>query len=772
MKEDLFDFSDKHEPRKEEHPGERIAWLRTELGRHNRLYYENATPEISDAQYDKLFRELEELEKEYPELDDPDSPTHRVGGAPLEGFNQIRHGVPMLSIDDIFEQKNELIPDLELIDFYRKLCKTLSMPDVGVTVEPKIDGVAVTLMYQDGKLKYAATRGDGVVGDDITANVKTIRSIPLKLAAGSPRVLEVRGEIFMPNTAFAKLNEERDQDGQPAFANPRNATAGTLKLLDSRQVAARPLTFLAHGIGAYDGPEMTDVGQFWNILEKSDIPANNPVIYADSLEEVQAAVRRIDSLRKELDYGTDGAVIKVRDFATRERLGYTARAPRWAAAYKFPPEQKETKLKTITIQVGRTGVLTPVAELEPVLLSGTTVSRATLHNQDEISRKDVRIGDTVLVEKAGEIIPAVIKVNLGLRPANALPYNLFDAVKGCCPACREPISQQEGMVAWRCTNFTCPAQAVSRITYFCSRGALDIDSIGSSVAEALVSHGLAHSPLDLFRLDAEELAPLNLGTPEEPRRYGEKNAAKAIEALNAAKDLPLERWIISFGIPQIGEVVAKVLADTHPDLKALPQSQFLKDIILLDSLTNQALKNNPNNRENKAIIKAHPEQALSIQAAFDDTIRAIDSIASGYLKRGYIRELKNKQRHVPAYGSEIGVVAARAILDFFSSHAGEELMASLEELGIDPKSQSYREDLTSSDNGPLGGKTFVITGTLSQPRSHFEQLIEDNGGKCIAAISKSTGFLVAGEGGGSKRDKAVKLGVPVITEEELLHMIS
>lgn len=749
---------------------ERVLELRREVERHNRLYYEDAAPEVSDAQYDALFKELEELERVHPELDDANSPTHRVGGAPLEGFKQVRHEVPMLSIDDVFEQKEEPF-DQELVDFYNRLCRSSGVEGVAVTVEPKIDGVAVTLMYRNGVLQYAATRGDGVVGDEITANVRTIKRVPLILPAGAPKVVEVRGEVFMPNTAFARLNEERDQEGLPAFANPRNATAGTLKLLDSRQVAARPLAFLAHGIGAYEGDEIKDVEEFWAVLKRCGIPVNEPVYYCTGLEEVRAAVGKISRLRKELDYGTDGAVIKVQDFALRDALGATARAPRWAAAYKFPPEQKTTRLKAITVQVGRTGVLTPVAELEPVLLSGTTVSRATLHNQDEISRKDVRIGDMVVVEKAGEIIPAVIKVDVSVRPPSAVPYNLYDAVKGCCPACGEPILKQEGMVAWRCVNFTCPAQAVSRITYFCSRAALDIESIGSSVAEALVAKGLAHSPLDLFRLGMEELGGLNLGTEEEPRRYGEKNAAKALEALEAAKELPMERWLVSFGIQQVGEVVAKLLADTHRDLDELAQSSYLKDLVLIDELTAKAAEGNPNGRENKAMLKAHPEREAGFRAAFEGLTGRVETIASGYLKRGYVRELKTKQRGVPAYGSEIGVAAARAVLDFFSSHAGREVLERLHELGIYPVSQSYREDLTSGPSGPLGGKSFVITGTLSRPRADIERLIEENGGRNVAAISKTTGYLLAGNGGGSKRDKATKLGIPVITEQELLDMM-
>lgn len=769
MEEDLFSLADRNQAQTEEETvRNRADALRSELRRHNQLYYEQAEPEISDAEYDALFLELEKLEQAHPELAVPDSPTRRVGGAPLQGFNQIRHAVPMLSIDDIFEQRDSLIPDQELVEFYNKLARTLGTDTVPVSVESKIDGVALSIMYRNGKLSYAATRGDGDVGDDVTANVRTIRSVPLTLPSGAPPVLEVRGEVFMPNEAFAKLNEERDAEGLPAFANPRNATAGTLKQLDPKQVAARPLAFLAHGLGAYEGPEIKDVKDFWDMLNHCGIPCNAPVYYTDTLETTRQAVRDIDRLRHTLPYGTDGAVIKIRSMATREALGATARAPRWAAAYKFPPEQKETTLLNIVVQVGRTGVLTPVAELKPVLLSGSTVARATLHNQDEIDRKDVRIGDTVLVEKAGEIIPAILKVNLSRRPEGTVPYNLLEATGGLCPACGNPIMREEGKVAWRCTNFTCPAQAVTGITHFCSRAALDVESIGSSVAEALRNSGLATSALDLFFLKVDQLAALNLGTPEEPRRYGEKNARKALDALQNARELPLERWLIAFGIPQVGEVVAKALADTHPDLDHVADSPYIRDIIRLDELGEQAAMANPKSHKNRKAVKEGMVTAEAAQERHKELTDEIDRLTAPYLETGYLRKNTAKL----SYGSEIGAAAARSLHSFFTSAAGRHTLEVLHGLGINPRSQSYRVNLLETPAGVLSGKTFVITGTLSQPRDHFEQLIAEHGGKATGAISKSTSYLLAGSGGGSKRDKALKLGVPVITEEEFNKLVA
>ncbi len=708
-------------------PHDRIRDLRIQLDRHNRLYYSQAEPEISDAEYDRLFRELESLEAKHPEFHDPNSPTLRVGGAPIDGFQQIRHAVPMLSIDDVFELSAEGVekakatcPEQELIDFYRRLQKNLKRDDVPVTIEPKIDGVAVSLLYRDGKLAYAATRGDGQTGDDVTHNVRTIRSIPLKLPAPHPSLLEVRGEIFMPNEAFAALNNERDEAGLPTFANPRNAAAGTLKQLDPKIVAKRPLAFLAHGLGAYEGPPLETEHQFHDLLETLGIPQNQPILNANHLGEVLDAVARINRERHALDYGTDGAVIKVLDRAEREQLGFTSRAPRWAAAYKFLPEQKETTLNNIIIQVGRTGVLTPVAELTPVLISGSTVSRATLHNQDEIDRKDIRLGATVLVEKAGEIIPAIVKV---IRHAEgAVPYSLYDSVHGKCPSCGGPISQEEGFVAWRCTNFQCPAQAVTHIKHFASRKALDLEGLGEIVAEALVRHGHCQTPLDLFRLDEETLADLNLGTEESPRRFGEKNAAKVLAALEAAKSKPLHRWLYAMGIRQLGESAAKELSRLHRTLGEIPDSPILAELL----------------RDTRPTAKKQNEFLAKYSITGD-----------------------------------VGPAVAETIVTFFKSEAGQHALARFRELGIDPVSDNYLPITAEADGSalPLAGKTFVITGTLSIDRDAMKELIESKGGKVSGSVSAKTSYVLAGEGGGSKRDKAEKLGVPILDEATLASMI-
>ena len=535
-----------------------------------------------------------------------------------------------------------------------------------------------------------------------------------------PSLLEVRGEIFMPNAAFAAMNDERDEQGLPTFANPRNATAGTLKQLDPKIVAKRPLAFLAHGLGAYDGPPLETEHDFHGLLDSLGIPRNQPVIDAQNLDETLAAVAEINRHRHELDYGTDGAVIKVLDRAAREKLGFTSRAPRWAAAYKFLPEQKETLLKDITIQVGRTGVLTPVAELEPVLISGSTVSRATLHNQDEIDRKHIHIGATVLVEKAGEIIPAIVKVT---KPVpGAKPFSIHRHVHGQCPSCGGPISQEEGFVAWRCTNFQCPAQAVTRISHFASRKALDIEGLGETVADALVRHGICKTPLDLFDLTEPILADLNLGTEDAPRRFGGKNAAKVLAALDAAKSKPLHRWLFAMGIRQVGEAAARELSRLHRNLTETASSPVLAELL----------------RDTRA-----------------DAKKKNDLLA----------------RH--SITGDVGPAVADSITAFFESDAGRQVLTRLAHLGIDPASENYLPVAAEADLSalPLAGKTFVITGTLSIDRDEMKAFIQGKGGKVSGSVSSKTNYVLAGEGGGSKRDKAEQLGVPVISEEDLRAML-
>ncbi len=414
----------------------RIAALRSEIEEHNRRYYEEAAPTISDREYDRLYRELLDLEERYPQFITPESPTRRVGEAPLKAFSQIAHRVPMLSLDNTYSEE-------EVGAFYRRIEKLLPDEKIPVVVEPKVDGVAVSLLYEEGRLQYAATRGDGTTGDDITQNIRTIRSVPEQLKNGAPRLFEVRGEVFMTKEGFARLNAERSEAGLPVFANPRNSAAGSLKQLDPAITAQRPLGAVFYGTGAVEGIELTHHSQLFALLKKLGLPCSERWWAAESLEQILRAIRELEKLRHDFAYETDGAVVKVDDFAQRESLGMTAKSPRWAMAFKYEAERVETKLLDILVQVGRTGVLTPVAALKPVFVSGSTVSRATLHNEDEIKRKDIRIGDTVVIEKAGEVIPAVVSVRTDLRDESARKFRM----PAKCPVCGSKVVKDEGQVA-------------------------------------------------------------------------------------------------------------------------------------------------------------------------------------------------------------------------------------------------------------------------------------------------------------------------------------
>ena len=728
-------------------PAARIHELYQQLEHHNQLYYQQAEPTISDAEYDTLMGELKQLEKSHPELAKPDSPTQRVGGAPLDGFEQIKHLVPMLSIEDIHELKDEELEELQvstpdatradnLKEWFKRFQRSLGHTDVRLTIEPKIDGVAVSVIYRNGLLDYAVTRGDGTTGDDITQNVKTIKSIPLRLPDGAPSLFEVRGEVFIPNKEFAELNKQRDEAGEPAFVNPRNATAGSLKQLDSKLVAARPLDCIFHSYGRVDNAPYTTVSEFQKTLKNYGLKYSPWFHQPSNNDELLACIHQLDQDRHSFDYATDGAVIKVDDLAIHQQLGATAKHPKWACAYKFLPEQKETLLRNITIQVGRTGVLTPVAELDPVFISGTTVSRATLHNQDEIDRKDVRIGDTVVIEKAGEIIPAVVKVITTKRPPNSTPFNLFDFVAGKCPSCSSSIEQEEGFVAWRCINFTCPAQAVTSIKHFSSRKALDIDGIGTAVAEKLIEKGIVRTALDLFDLEETSLAdllldPAKLETGDsKPRRLGEKKATLITTSLQQAKQACLSRWIYAMGIPHIGESAAREISRLHKQLTEVSKSAILQD---LADLPNYAeLSVSKRKKEN------HP--------------------------RLVIYQIE----------SELGPVAAQHITAFFRSAGGQQVLEKLQTLQINPLSDNYDPEKSASTQvvSSIAGKTFVITGTLSKPRPEFKNIIEGKGGKVSGSISGKTDYLLAGEKAGSKRTKAETLGVAVLDEEAFNSLLS
>lgn len=793
-------------------PKGRIDELRSEISRHDRLYYEQAKPEITDREYDALYRELVDLERAHPDLVTSDSPTQKVGGRPQGAFAQVRHLVPMQSLDNTYSAE-------EIGDFVERLQRLLPGEEIPFTIEPKVDGVAICLLYEKGRLVRAATRGDGSAGDEVTRNIRTIGVIPAKLHGKAPDVLEVRGEVYLPKETFARINAERDDQGLPAFANPRNAAAGTLKQLDPNIVAERKLSAVFYGYGAVEPasalPERME--EFFGQLKEWGLPINPRHWLAGDAAEVMAAITELGTIRRNFPFETDGAVIKADLIDQHERLGSTSKAPRWAIAYKYEPEQAKTRLLDITVQVGRSGVLTPVAELEPVFVAGSTVARATLHNEEEIARKDLRIGDWVLVEKAGDVIPAVVKVLTEERDGSERVF----IMPAHCPVCSAPVTRAEGEVAIRCTNPGCLAQLVRRIEFMANRKALDIEGLGGVVAEKLVERGLVKDPLDVFVLDVEGLGNLNLGTDEEPRTFGVKNASKILEALKKAKNYPLDRWLHALGIPNVGYVAAHELSCLYPDLESVAETSKLKLLIDLIEKISLAQVENPDSYNNmvpsrrerldkqdlfkslgerlrqeisdteKSEIKArrslltHEIENLKQQeiqerapriVAHKELNAQIRKIASLLKEQGLSVKLqddpKKKSDADPLISiqSDIEPEVARSILAFFSSKDGKATIVRLKELGIFPKG---KVDSGQAIEGGLVGKTFVLTGTLpTLSRQKAEDMIREAGGKCTGSVTKNTDYLLAGEAAGSKLDKAKELGIKIISEEEFFEILN
>jgi DNA ligase (NAD+) len=725
----------------------RIRELREEIRKHDRLYYEEAAPVISDREYDRLYRDLVELEEQFPDLITPDSPTQRVGGKPLEAFAQIQHRVPMLSLDNTYSEG-------ELANFYKRITRLLPNEKIPIVIEPKVDGVAVSLLYENGRLRHAATRGDGVVGDDITQNIKTIRSIPERLRGAAPKLFEARGEVYMDKHGFEKLNEERRKAGLPLFANTRNAAAGSLKHLDPSIVAKRPLGIIFYGTGATTGVDVDLHSEILALFKKLGLPTSGRWWLANSVDEILNAIHELDRLRHNFAYQTDGAVVKVDSFEQRERLGFTAKSPRWAIAYKYAAERVETRLNDIVIQVGRTGILTPVAVLEPVLVSGSTVGRATLHNEDEIKRKDIRIGDTVVIEKAGEVIPAVIEVVKSKRPRGATPFHFSKHIHGKCPVCGSPIRRDPQFVAWRCENLHCPAQTTRRVEFFAARGALDIEAVGGIVADKLVERGLVREPLDLFELKVEQLAKLNLGTEEAPRVFGEKNATKAIHAIERARTLPLSRWLFALAIPDVGKTTATDLARFHDTLDDVANSPLLRQVADYE-------------RKKKVAKKVRRKDPEAYHVLSDDLVEIRDRL----LNAGFAKP--SKAKHVKESGivTAVGPVVAESVLNFFASVVGKKILRRLKELGIQPKSEKV--SMKKAAELPLAGKTFVLTGTLpSMTREEATEKIEALGGHVSSSVSKKTDYVLAGTDPGSKFDKAKQLSVRIIDEAEFRKLLA
>ena len=708
----------------------RLEQLRDDIRKHDRLYYDEAAPIISDREYDRLYKELVALETQFPDLVTLDSPTQRVGGTPLKAFEQVSHLIPMLSLDNTYSED-------ELKNFYTRIRRLLPNEQIPVVIEPKVDGVAVSLVYKNGKLCQSATRGDGNVGDNITQNIRTIRSVPERLRGDAPKLLEVRGEVYMDRKGFEKLNEERKKEGLPQFANPRNAAAGSLKQLDPAIVAKRPLGIVLYGTGAIEGVDVDLHSEIFPLLKKLGLPVTERWWVANSVEEILDTIHELDGIRHNFAYQTDGAVVKVNSFAQRERLGFTAKSPRWAIAYKYAAERVETRLKDIIIQVGRTGILTPVAMLEPVLVSGSTVGRATLHNEEEIKRKDIRIGDTVVIEKAGEVIPAVVEVVKQKRPRDAKPFDFAAHVHQKCPVCGGPVQRDPQFVAWRCENLQCPAQTTRRVEFFAARGALDIESVGGIVADKLVERGFVREALDLFELKVDQLAKLNLGTEEAPRIFGEKNATKAINAIERARTLPLSRWLFALAIPDVGKTTATQLARFHATIEDVANSQLLRDVLDYHE-----------KRERKQDVTA---------------------IAQRLVESGFANRSKSKAEKSTIV-TEVGPVVAKSVLDFFALGPGKKILRRMKELDIYPKSEKV--SAKKAAELPLAGKTFVLTGTLpSMTREEATEKIEALGGHVTGSVSKKTDYVLTGAQPGSKFDRAKEIGIRILDEAAFRKML-
>ncbi len=653
-----------------------INELRDLINYHSNLYYTLDTTEISDFEYDKLMSELKRMEAEDPSLITPDSPTQRIGGKIAEGFESVVHTVRMESLNDLFSRE-------EVIDFGKKV-ESVFTDKVEYVTELKIDGLSVSLEYRDGVFFRGSTRGDGDVGEDVTENLKTIRSIPLKLNEPVP-YLEVRGEVYMPHKSFEALNQKQEELGLEPFKNPRNVASGTLKQLDSSVVASRRLDIFVFNIQQIEGKTLTNHKESIDYLAHlgfKTIPVEKTF---DSIDKAFEEVLSIGEKRGELGFDIDGAVIKINSFEQRNALGSTAKFPRWAAAYKYPPEQKETKLNRIVIQVGRTGVLTPNAEFDPIRLAGTTVSRATLHNLDFIREKDIKIGDTIVVQKAGEIIPEVVCSLPDKRTGDEVNFEM----PSHCPVCGAPVHREEGEAAYRCSGGECPAQLARNVIHFASKGAMDIEGLGLAVVNQLLDNNLISSAADLYYLKREDIISLE--------KMGEKSADNLLSAIEKSKSNDLSRLIFALGIRNIGQKAGKELAKSF------------------DSLD-------------------------SLMAASVEQISACE---------------------------DFGTIMAESIKSFFEIEQNMDIIEKLRAAGVNFMS-------TQMPQGNIfSGKTFVLTGTLpTLTRSEASKIIEDNGGKTSSSVSKKTDFVLAGEEAGSKLDKALKLGITIITEEDFLKMLS
>jgi DNA ligase (NAD+) len=660
---------------------QRIKELREAIEYHNYRYYVLDNPEISDAEYDRMMRELEKLEKDYPELRDPNSPTQRVGAPPLEEFETVTHTIPMLSLAN---GQNEI----EVREFDQRVKRFLAIyEDIAYVAEPKLDGLAVELVYERGNLVVGSTRGDGVNGENITQNLRTIRTIPLALmgkAVSVPERLEVRGEVYMEINGFKELNKKREASGEPLFANPRNAAAGSLRQLDPSITASRPLNIFFYGLGEVAGYTIKTHWEFLNALPQWGLRVNPLARRCGDIEETIGYYEEISHQRETLPYEIDGVVIKVDDLALQSRLGVISRNPRWALAYKFKPKQETTKILKIIPQVGRTGAITPVAVLDPVRVGGIEISRATLHNQDEIDKKDVRIGDTVVVQRAGDVIPEVVKVVESKRTGGEKRYHIPDT----CPVCGADVVRLKNEVVHRCIGLSCSAQLKGRIKHFASKRAMDIDGLGDKLVAQLVDRRMIKDVADLYRLSKEDLAGME--------RMADKSAQNILNAIERSKKKPLAKFIYALGIRHVGEHLSEVLVN---ELKSL-----------------------------SIFFRVTEEELLAIK--------------------------------------EVGPELAQSVVRFFRDQRNREVLEKLLAAGLSIVEPGV--DKTAK----LEGLTFVFTGALASfTRDEARDLVESLGGRTASSISKKVDYVVAGEDPGSKYERAKRLGIKILTENQFRQMV-
>jgi DNA ligase (NAD+) len=652
----------------------RVEKLRDVIEHHNYQYHTLDSPEITDAEFDKLFRELRDLEARYPELQSTDSPTQRVGGAPSEFFEKVRHRRPMLSLGNAFEES-------ELRAWHRRVTNAVG-ENVSYVTELKIDGLAISLTYEKGQLKIGATRGDGVQGEDITRNIRTVRSVPLKLkpgVGGVPGLIEVRGEVYMPLPAFAELNQRMQEQGKPIYANARNTAAGSIRQLDPGLVAERKLANFAYAMDP-TGNARTHA-EVLERLKELGFRVNSNYRVHDTIDGVLEYVEEWRDKRHELDYETDGVVVKVNNLGQQEELGFISREPRWAIAFKYPPETAETLLKDISINIGRTGAATPFAVLQPVFVAGSTLSLATLHNEDDIKRKDVRPGDTVIVRKAGDVIPEVVGPVLGKRPKNAKPWKMPKK----CPRCGTELVREAGEAVRYCVNPECPSRIFESMTHFVY--AMDIDGLGERTVWQMLQKEMVKTPPDYYRLTKEDVLQLD--------GFADRSAEKLLQSIERSKNPTLPRLLGALGVRHVGWTTAELLGRELGTIQALEKADL-------------------------------------------ERLKAIEGI---------------------------GDVVAESVYDFFHNPGAQKLVHDLLDVGVRP------EPPPEPVKGPLSGKTFVITGTLSEPRSAFEQRIREKGGSAADSVTRKVDYVVLGDNPGSKLAKAQKFGIEIIDEEKLRKLL-